>query len=505
MEDGLAQGLLRISSGTVLANEELTADGLSERGRFPVERRRLRQWHLKLRAYAERLLDGLSSIDWPSDVLRMQRNWIGRGEYLRLKLEMETRGAPLSCLLLAPEYVFGCMGVVLHPRHPLVGSLGPTREEKERIESYLNSRKRDSPRHQETTGVHSGVYVHHPVTRQKLPVIISDIMENLPEFGYQLSEADALLVSPSHEPFAAQLAAAGLVSLAPVTTRRISQREGMHPQMAAGKIEERKETTEREVVVNSCSPSLNLNGKRLEDAREMAVRWLTANGRGETDIRYRLKDWVFSRQRYWGEPIPVLRVSGERQNNGQEGAGGGAGERRAGKEEEHLDVLPLSEDALPLTLPPFHPELTGSPMASAAAVPTAAVASEVSPGKETERNEKGCRSNASKGPEPIAALDRYTDWVCRASPASGEKREEGTCGGLLLRRETCTMPQWAGSSWYYLRFIDPHNQAALARMPLLRYWLPVDLYVGGKEHAVTHLIYARLVAFHALSSSETNL
>ncbi|KAL8447260.1 hypothetical protein Emed_004471 [Eimeria media] len=569
---------------TVLANEELTPEGLSERGRFPVEKRRLRQWHLRLRAYADRLLAGMASLDWPKDVLQMQRHWIGRVEYLKLRLPFaasagdtsppgaslplrtsspregpsppgapSTSGAPLalgappasrahavpgaslSCLLLAPEHALRCTGVLLHPKHPLASRLTERVAGGQQMPAMKGQQKQASGEGgAKTAGVHCGVYIHHPVTHRPIPVIVSSIAETLPEFGLQLQETDALLVAPSLQPFAAPLVAAGLLSLYP-------EPEGdadLGPVASAwGPPEERKK--EGGPLTPGPSSPLNLSGLSDEEARSRAKRWLQAERGAEPEVRYRLKDWLFSRQRYWGEPIPVLRRT--RAHAADEGT---AAQGAAATEEGTPLIRPLPEHALPLTLPVFRPDLCGSAShqsqaatAAAAAAATAAAAppaaatataattaatsagATVSPaatsaGAADQRQERfgeGCSGHQQallNSEAPAAALSYYTDWMMggeEGQPESGGffSRQTGATSAresdpsldkrdsTRWMREASTMPQWAGSSWYHLRFTDPSNMESPARLALQRLWLPVDLYVGGKEHAVTHLIYAR--------------
>ncbi|KAL8452120.1 hypothetical protein Emag_002523 [Eimeria magna] len=550
--------------GTVLANEELTPEGLSERGRFPVERRRLRQWHLRLRAYADRLLAGMASLEWPDDVLQMQRHWIGRVEYLKLQVSFASSaratsppgasapskafsswkgpspsgapstsetlltvgassasrahaapGATLCCLLLAPEHALRCTGVVVHPKHPLAYRLTEHLAGGERV-SAMEGREKQASREggAKTAGVHSGMYVHDPLTHRPIPVIVSRVVETLPEFGLQLQETDALLVAPSLQPFTAPLAAAGLLSLCPEPE---SHADAGPANSATGPPEERQKQQGPLKVSPLSLPSLT--GLSNEEVRSRAKTWLQVERGAEPEVRYRLKDWLFSRQRYWGEPMPVLRRLRVQAANEETVA------QEVGGQEEIPLVRPLPEHALPLTLPVFRPELCGClsirPEAATAATATAAtaaggtVSTAAAAGAAEQRQEKfgeGCTGDQqvlSDSEAPAAALSYYTDWMMCGQPEVSSISGRGpspqtvsmpaTEGAASFNkgdstrwiREASTMPQWAGSSWYHLRFTDPTSMEGPARLALQRLWLPVDLYVGGKEHAVTHLIYAR--------------
>ncbi|OEH75266.1 putative leucyl-tRNA synthetase [Cyclospora cayetanensis] len=483
--------------GTVLANEELTPEGLSERGRFPVEKRQLRQWHLKLLAYADRLLAGLSFLDWPADVLRMQRHWIGKVVYLRLSLELTNGQAPLPALLLAPEHLYGCSGVVLHPCHPVSRRLYGTAQDKHRIDEYIKAREKGLyPQNVEIQkGVFTGVYARHPVTSYLMPVIVSDTLEHMPEFGLQITASDGVLVSPAKHSFVAPLTAAGLLPVSP-GGKPLRQRPAGAPQAAAS--EERLRGMQADLagaLSNEGVCDSDLSGGNKREAEDQAVRWLAATGRGEKVTRYRLKDWVFSRQRYWGEPIPVLRVCGiTKKSASRAGNTEEANEGPTITEQSHEVVVPLPESELPLTLPPFRADFSSSLSAAETATPVKAEApSQLLSRKSSIHHGTRPPESVFGRTEAVAALDRYTEWVWQEASSFGDSLAEKKrpCGKPLFFRETCTMPQWAGSSWYHLRFPDPFNREALAKPSLLEYWLPVDLYVGGKEHAVTHLVYAR--------------
>ncbi|MBU9721050.1 MULTISPECIES: leucine--tRNA ligase [Bacillaceae] len=381
--------------GTVLANEEVI-DGKSERGGHPVERRPMKQWMLKITAYADRLLEDLEELDWPESIKDMQRNWIGRSEGADVTFTIAGTEHSITVFTTRPDTLFGATYLVLAPEHKLVSSI-VSEEQRAAVEAYQNkvATKSDLERTElskEKTGVFTGGYAKHPVTGEKLPIWIADYV--LVSYG-----TGAIMAVPGHDErdyeFAKEfeLPIVEVVSGGDVATEAYAG-DGPH--------------------VNSDF----LNGLNNEEAISKMIDWLVDNNKGEKRVTYRLRDWLFSRQRYWGEPIPIIHY-------------------------EDGSMKPVPEDQLPLTLPDleeFKPSGTGeSPLANA------------------------------------------EDWLFVTDPETGMKG----------RRETNTMPQWAGSCWYYLRYIDPHNDQALADAEKLKKWLPVDIYIGGAEHAVLHLLYAR--------------
>lgn len=372
--------------GTVLANEEVE-NGFSKEGGFPVERRLLRQWVLKITAYADRLLKDLEGLDWPESLKRLQINWIGRSEGTLVHFETEAHEV-LSVFTTCPETLFGVTFLVLAPEHPLVGVL-TTEEQRPVVERYqkesgLKSDLMRTDLAKEKSGVFTGGYVVHPVTGRRVPVWVADYV--LASYG-----TGAVMGVPGHDE----------------RDRTFAERYGL---------EILSVVTEEGRCQNSVGGGLSLDGLTEEEGYEVATEWLVAKGRGRREVHYKLRDWLFSRQRYWGEPIPILHF--------------GDGSQRA-----------LRLDELPLALPRIEDY---KPMAS--------------------------------GESPLA---KAKEWV------------EVVDGGKPALRETNTMPNWAGSCWYYLRFCDPHNEAAAWGRGEERYWMPVDLYVGGVEHAVLHLLYAR--------------
>ncbi len=381
--------------GTVLANEEVI-DGVSERGGHPVERRPMKQWMLKITAYADRLLEDLEELDWPESIKDMQRNWIGRSEGADVSFELKGTGEEITVFTTRPDTLYGASYLVLAPEHSLVDKV-TSEEKKEAVETYRTqvATKSDLERTElskEKTGVFTGGWAVHPVTGEEVPVWIADYV--LASYG-----TGAIMAVPGHDERDYEFAKTfGLPIVEVVSGGDLSQDaySGDGPHVNSG----------------------FLNGMNNEEAITAMCDWLEKNGKGKRQITYRLRDWLFSRQRYWGEPIPVIHW-------------------------EDGTMQPLPEEELPLTLPEmeeFKPSGTGeSPLAN---------------------NE---------------------EWLTVTDPETGMKG----------RRETNTMPQWAGSCWYYLRYIDPHNDKELADPQKLKDWLPVDIYIGGAEHAVLHLLYAR--------------
>ncbi len=381
--------------GTVLANEEVI-DGKSERGGHPVERRPMKQWMLKITAYADRLLDDLEELDWPESLKEMQRNWIGRSEGAQVKFTVDGTDASFEVFTTRPDTLFGATYCVLAPEHKLVDDI-TTPEQKAAVEAYLEKVKLKSDLERtdlakEKTGVFTGAYAINPINGEKMPIWIADYV--LASYG-----TGAIMAVPAHDERDYEFAKEFGLDIKPV--------------LEGGDIE-------KEAFVGD-GPHINsdfLNGLNKEDGIKAAIEWLEENGVGEKKISYRLRDWLFSRQRYWGQPIPVIHW-----------------------EDGTMTTVP--EDQLPLELPKtsdIHPSGTGE--------------------------------------SPLANID---EWVNVVDPETGKKG----------RRETNTMPQWAGSSWYFIRYIDPHNEEVIADPELLKRWLPVDIYIGGAEHAVLHLLYAR--------------
>ena len=381
--------------GTVVANEEVI-DGKTERGGFPVIRKPMRQWVLKITAYADRLIDDLDDLDWPEAIKEQQRNWIGRSVGAAINFPVSgDENTKIEVFSTRPDTIFGVAALVLAPEHELVKQL-TTPEHENEVEAYIEkiSHKSDLERTdlaKDKTGVFTGSYVVNPVSGEKLPIWIADYVLN--SYG-----TGAVMVVPAHDERDHEFAQKFDLPIVQVIEGGDVQKEAY---------------TGDGVHINSDF----LNGMDKEEAIDAINNWLEENGVGEKKVNYRLRDWLFSRQRYWGEPIPVIHW-----------------------EDGETTLVP--EDKLPLYLP-----------------------------KATDIKPSGT------GESPLANLD---DWVNIVD-------ENGRKG----RRETNTMPQWAGSSWYFLRYIDPHNNHEIADYEKLKEWLPVNLYVGGAEHAVLHLLYAR--------------
>ncbi|MDA3129746.1 leucine--tRNA ligase [Aliibacillus thermotolerans] len=381
--------------GTVLANEEVI-DGVSERGGHPVERRPMKQWMLKITEYADRLLEDLEELDWPESIKEMQRNWIGRSEGADVYFEIEGTDETFTVFTTRPDTLFGATYCVFAPEHKLVDQI-VTEEQKEAVEAYQKevAKKSDLERtelQKEKTGVFTGAYAINPVNGKRVPIWIADYV--LASYG-----SGAIMAVPAHDERDYEFAKTFDLPIVEVV-------EG-------GDIS-------KEAYVGD-GPHINsdfLNGLHTEEAISRMIEWLEENNKGKKQVTYRLRDWLFSRQRYWGEPIPIIHW-----------------------EDGTMSTVP--EEELPLELPDLD---------------------EIKP--------------SGTGESPLA---NAKEWLEVVDPKTGMKG----------RRETNTMPQWAGSCWYYLRFIDPHNKEKLADEEKLKRWLPVDIYIGGAEHAVLHLLYAR--------------
>jgi len=387
------------SCRTGLANEEVK-DGRCERCHAQVVRKDMRQWMLRITAYAERLLADLDLLDWPEPIKLMQRNWIGRSVGADVDFAIEGRDGSLRVFTTRPDTLFGATYMCVAPEHPLVGEL-TTDEQRGAVEAYTQAAKYKSDLDRtdlakEKTGVFSGSCAINPVNGARIPIWVADYV--LISYG-----TGAIMAVPAHDERDFEFAQKfGLPILEVVS-------EDGKPHGIP-----KEALTLDGYAVNSGE----FDGLPTAECKQKITAWLEARGKGKGTVQYKLRDWVFSRQRYWGEPIPVVHCA------------------RCG-------VVPLPESALPLTLP-----------------------------------EVDAYTPTGTGESPLAAMH---DWVKTVCPK---------CGGDAAR-ETDTMPQWAGSCWYYIRFLDASNPAAFASPEAIRYWLPVDLYIGGAEHAVLHLLYAR--------------
>ncbi|MCC6522379.1 MAG: leucine--tRNA ligase, partial [Polyangiaceae bacterium] len=403
--------------GTVLANEEVI-DGKSERGSHPVERRPLRQWMLKITAYADRLAQELVGLDWPAGTLAMQNDWIGRSEGAEAFFRIEGKSgtgdeAGFWIFTTRPDTLFGATYCVLAPEHPLVPSL-TTPERRAEVERYVadakNRAERDRLAKKDKTGVFTGSHAVNPANGQPVPIWVADYVL----WGYGTG---AIMAVPAHDErdfdFAkkfelpiVEVIKGGDVARAAYTSHEVGE------------------------LVNSGM----LDGLEPPAAQKKITAWLEAQGLGRAKVQYKLRDWVFSRQRYWGEPIPIYFPVELDEPEGDPRAG-------AAHRIRYDQPIPLTAAELPLRLPEL--------------------------------------SDFKPGDDPAGPLARAKDWRYFQKD------------GRWYARETNTMPQWAGSCWYYLRFLDPGNTAVGWSAEAERAWMPVDLYVGGAEHAVLHLLYAR--------------
>jgi leucyl-tRNA synthetase len=383
--------------GTVLANEEVI-DGKSEVGGHPVVRLPLRQWMLRITEYAERLLDDLDDLDWPEPIKKMQREWIGRSEGARVRFAIEgAEGAQIEVFTTRPDTLFGATYMVLAPEHPLVSRI-TGEAERAAVEAYVERSQRKSERArlaegEEKTGVFTGALAINPVNGEEIPVWIADYV--LAGYG-----TGAIMAVPGHDDRDHAFA----------TTFGLPIREVV----AGGDVSEAAFTGAGRAVNSSF-----LDGLETPEAKSRMNAWLQEQDLGEATVTYKLRDWLFSRQRYWGEPFPVIH-----------------------RQDGSAALIPESD--LPLTLPELD-------------------------------------DYRPTGDDFEAPLARVPEWIQTTDPETGEP----------ARRDANTMPQWAGSCWYFLRFTDPGNQDAPWSKEAEQYWMPVDLYVGGAEHAVLHLLYSR--------------
>lgn len=380
--------------GTVVANEDIV-DGKTERGGYPIYRRNMKQWMLRITKYADRLLAGLDNLDWPENVKEMQRNWIGRSVGAQITFEIKDTDEVFDVFSTRPDTLFGATYAVLAPESKLVKEI-TTDSHREEVEAYVKQieSKSDLERtdlNKTKTGVFTGAYAINPVNNEEIPIWIADYV--LGSYG-----TGAVMAVPAHD------------------TRDYEFAQKFHLPIKAvikgGDITKEAFTGEGPHI-----DSEFLNGLDVENAKKKMIDWLEEHHVGEKKVNYKLRDWEFSRQRYWGEPIPVIHW-----------------------EDGETTLVPESE--LPLVLP--H-------------------ATDIKPSG-----------------TPESPLVNLKDWVSVVDK-----------NGRKGKRETNTMPNWAGSSWYFLRYIDPHNDNKLADFDLLKKWMPVDLYIGGAEHAVRHLLYAR--------------
>ncbi len=380
---------------TVLANEEVI-DGKSERGGYPVIKKPMRQWMLKITAYAEQLLKDLEIVDWTEPIKLMQRNWIGKSIGANVDFKIQNSEFKIEVFTTRPDTLFGSTYMVLAPEHSLVEKIVAD-EQKAAVAKYKEtaSHKSDLERTdlaKDKSGVFTGAYAINPVNQKEIPIWISDYV--LMSYG-----TGAIMAVPGHDQRDYEFAKKFDLPIVEV--------------ISGGNLDESAHEGDGELVNSEF-----LNGLRVKDSKKKMTDWLEENSLGKYSVNYKLHDWVFSRQRYWGEPIPIIHC-------------------------EKCGLVPVPENQLPVTLP------------------------------EVEKYEP-----TGTGESPLANIDEWVNVPCPKC-------------GAPAKRETNTMPQWAGSSWYHLRYADPHNSEKLIDPEKEKYWLPVDVYVGGAEHAVLHLLYAR--------------
>lgn len=395
----------------VCANEEVLTDGTHEKCGNPVEKKNLKQWMLRIPHYAERLLEGIDKLDWPEGVKDMQRNWIGKSTGAEVDFKIEGADETLRVFTTRPDTLFGATYMVIAPEHNLAGRL-TTRENHDKVQQYIKAAnlKSDLDRtdlSREKTGVFTGSYAVNPVNNERIPIWIADYV--LTGYG-----TGAIMAVPAHDTRDFEFARKFALKI-----KCIMDPDTDDSDLKAKVTEGRECWTEDGRYINSShkETGLDINGLNKEKGIEKTTLWLEEMGLGEAKVNYKLRDWLFSRQRYWGEPFPVIHW-------------------------EDGEISVLDESELPVTLPPM------------------------------EKYEPG-----ENGESPLANAG---DWL-------NVKDERGRTG----RRETNTMPQWAGSCWYYLRYIDPRNEDKIFNSEKEKYWMPVDLYIGGAEHAVLHLLYSR--------------
>lgn len=399
--------------GTVLANEEVI-NGLSERGSHPVIRRPMKQWMLRITEYAERLLNDLDELDWPEGVKEMQRNWIGKSTGAEVKF-MTTAGEAVTVYTTRPDTLFGATYMVLAPEHPLVDAL-TTPDRKAEVDAYREAAAKKSElartgENSEKTGAFTGAYATNPVDGRQIPIWIADYV--LVSYG-----TGAIMAVPAHDTRDFEFARTFNLPVVCIIEPDPEAAKAENVDVEAVHRGEACWTGEGKLIHSSNGDGLKLDGLSVAESKPAATRWLEERGLGREAVKYKLRDWLFSRQRYWGEPFPIIHY-------------------------EDGSIELVNSDELPVDLPEmedFKPAGDGEP-----------------------------------------PLSKAKDWLNYTDPKTGRRG----------KRETNTMPQWAGSCWYYLRYIDPDNAEQAWDPAKEKYWMPVDLYVGGAEHAVLHLLYAR--------------
>ena len=400
--------------GTVLANEEVI-DGLSERGNHPVIRKPMRQWMLKITEFAEELLEDLDDLDWSEGIKEMQRNWVGKSVGAEVDFEIEGFDKKVTVYTTRPDTLFGATYMVLSPEHKFVEQI-TTDSQKNAVEEYQVrcSKMSELDRTElntEKTGIFTGAYAINPVNGEKLQIWISDYV--LVSYG-----TGAIMAVPAHDTRDFEFAEKFNIPIKCIIEPNAKQANAENADVSAVLAGKACWTGNGKMINSANDAGLDINGLEVKDSKKQTIEWLAGKGIGKEAVKYKLRDWLFSRQRYWGEPFPIAHM-------------------------EDGTIKLLDEKELPVTLPEMK---------------------EYKP--------------AGTGESPLANAAEWLDYTC---PETGMKG----------RRETNTMPQWAGSCWYYLRYIDPNNDECLIDPEKEKYWMPVDLYVGGAEHAVLHLLYAR--------------
>lgn len=429
--------------GTVLANEEVqtTDEGpRSERGNFPVERRPIRQWVLRITEYAERLIDGLKGLDWPDSTKRLQENWIGRSEGAEITFDLDGHDSQLTVFTTRPDTLYGASYMVIAPEHPLVTEITTSNNIAE-VSAYVEKAKSKSDLERaelskEKTGVWTGSYAINPVNGAKIPVWIADYV--LMTYG-----TGAIMAVPAHDERDFEFAQAFDLEIL-----QVIDDNGSADKSESGKLT--SAYTGPGKLINSGDHS----GSDSDSAKKAIVAKLSAEDRGEATVNFKLRDWLFSRQRYWGEPFPIVWVS--EQDYAQIDTSLKSVERPVSCQIDGktLFAVCLPDNELPLELPQVE--------------------------------------SYTPSPDGQSPLSKASEWLnIYINPQTGETAQTPQAGWLSGLRETNTMPQWAGSCWYYLRYVDPKNANTLIDPEKDTYWGTPDLYIGGAEHAVLHLLYAR--------------
>lgn len=429
--------------GTVLANEEVlnTPEGpRSERGNFPVERRPIRQWVLRITEYAEPLIQGLKDLNWPDSTKRLQENWIGRSEGGEITFDVAGHEAQLTVFTTRPDTLFGATYMVIAPEHPLVSSI-TTAEQKAAVDAYMDQAKSKSDLERselskEKTGTWTGAYAINPVNGKEIPIWVADYV--LMTYG-----TGAIMAVPAHDQRDFEFAEEFDLEIIQVIDDDNSAEKSDSGDLLAA-------YTRPGPLINSAEQT----GKDSESAKKAIIEQLAAENRGKASVNYKLRDWLFSRQRYWGEPFPIVWISQEDYVKFDDSLKSVERPVSCQIDGETRYAIALPESALPLELPEV--------------------------------------DSYTPSPDGQSPLSKASEWLhIYIDPKTGQTSGDPQDGWIPATRETNTMPQWAGSCWYYLRYIDPKNDRALIDPAKEKYWGTPDLYIGGAEHAVLHLLYAR--------------